>query len=561
MIYIQLFGRLALLLLSFTGYAFFLSRRVKIEFVPGLLFSSIGGLLFAAGILNILQEAAWVIFAGGLYCLIRFRKEVKHIKQLLTPGICVFICLAGFFLVLLYQSEFVHYDNFSHWAVAAKAVCARDHFPNMSDTNVTFTSYPLGSTCFIYYVTEIVGICPEWLQMWAQAVLISAMAVSLFAFSRGKLHNCCTLAVVLMLLCSNSDFVDLLVDTLLPLTGFAAVAFCIYYRESIADKFKFVIPYTVFLVSIKNSGVLFAVYVMAYMLLHMKINKEMLIRWAKAAMCPFVVLYFWNQHVEQCFESGLLSKHSMNISNFHSVISQKSGDEILLIIEKFMKETFSWSNHAVILLIGLVVVFILSALSKRDRTAKMIAAYSAVCYALYQLGMLAMYLFSMPTQEAVVLAGYSRYHQTILIFVAALLWVALLSELAENGNSVFGKIIPLVTLLVLWCALSPNIHYYQKQNILGSDRERFDDLIEEYQIKEEGNYLIVVDEARDDSGYLYFLSQYLLKPQWISIGTAGTLSDDLQNGYDYVIMFEKTDEAAALIKDQFGVDDPVVRLK
>ena len=59
--------RFGLFLLSMTGYLLYMTQRyqIRMEFAPALFCAWISNLLFAAGILNILPHAVWLLFAGG----------------------------------------------------------------------------------------------------------------------------------------------------------------------------------------------------------------------------------------------------------------------------------------------------------------------------------------------------------------------------------------------------------------------------------------------------------------------------------------------------------------
>lgn len=66
--YLVTLVRLLLLAVSLYGYLRYLEKKVRIEFAVGILLSGIGSILFMAGIIHILREMAWLVFAIGL-CL------------------------------------------------------------------------------------------------------------------------------------------------------------------------------------------------------------------------------------------------------------------------------------------------------------------------------------------------------------------------------------------------------------------------------------------------------------------------------------------------------------
>lgn len=475
-----------------------------------------------------------------------------------------FFCTAAvFFLILLFRSEFVHFDNFSHWGVAAKVVSQKDMFPNMADTNITFTSYPLGSAAFIYYVTEIVGTAPEWLQMWAQAVLMAGMLVSLFAFG-GKLE-CAAMACVgaVMLLCGNTSFVDLLVDTLLPVAAIGAAAFCIYYRKELHQKIWFLIPYAVFLVSIKNSGALFAAIVLAYVLIAIPRTGENCKNWLVAAISPVAAVFFWNRHVEQVFDDGALSKHAMRIDNFQQILSEKRLEDLFAIIEAFWKQTVQGAASVLwLLLLGLILLLYRRCILKQNcRELSATLIFAGISYLLYQAGTLGMYLLTMPIGEALSMAGYGRYHQTIIIFAAGIILFAAIREVRDSGGGVFsracGVFLAAGAILLTMTAVEPNFKYYVKQNLEDTERAKFDRLIGDYGVWPDGSYLILVSEERQDYGYLYYMAQYLLSPEHVAVESAQSVKELTDAEFSFVIMFEDTEENKQYLLEQFGIEEEV----
>jgi len=438
--------RLCLLAISLGGYLLCLRKRIRIELAVGVLFAGIGSAMFAAGILHILKETAWLLFAWGLYLSFQEAKAWRGNKSFHTlrgsdnaAFTLIYLVLAAvFFFVLLFRSKFTHYDNFSHWGVAAKLVSQKDMFPNASDTNLTFHSYPLGSAAFIYFFTEIVGTAPEWLQMWVQAVLMVGMLTGLFVFGKGAVCLGAACIGIAILLCGNTGFVDLLVDTLLPVTAIGAMAFCIYYKKDLQKQMLFVIPYAVFLVAIKNSGALFAALILGYALISIPRTKDNLKKWLIVAASPVVITFFWNKHVEQIFEGGTLSKHAMHLDNFQQVIAEKTSDDLMRIIKAFGVSVAQNANPVLYLfLIGLFLLLGCQFVLKKDcRMLRNILCFAGISYLLYQLGLLGMYILTMPLAEALKMAGFERYQQTILIFVAGLMLIAVLLVIHDSGDRV-----------------------------------------------------------------------------------------------------------------------------
>ena len=541
------------------------------ELAVGMLFAGIGSVMFAAGILHILKETAWLIFALGLYLSFQEAKEWCREKSSHTlrendnaAFTLIYLALAAiFFCGLLFRSKFTHYDNFSHWGVAAKLVSQKDMFPNASDTNLTFHSYPLGSAAFIYYFTEIVGTAQEWLQLWAQAILMVGMFAGLFVFGKGAVCLGAACIGIVILLCGNTGFVDLLVDTLLPVTAIGAMTFCIYYKKDLHRQLLFLIPYAVFLVAIKNSGALFAVLVLSYALISIPRTKENLKKWLIAAASPVVIIFFWNKHVEQIFEGGTLSKHAMHMDNFRQVVAGKTADDLMKIIKAFgMRIAQNADSVLYLFLVSLVLLLACRFISKKDcRMLRNTLCFAGISYLLYQLGLLGMYILTMPLAEALMMAGFERYHQTILIFVSGLVLIAAIQEIHNSDDGartlLKGLILAGCVLIGITAALHPNFRHYTKQSLANTDREKYDRLISDYELEDKKTYLILLNEDREDRNYLYYLTQYLLVPQDMAFATVSTVDALADRKFDFVIMFDDSESIREYLNSQFGLTEEV----
>lgn len=564
--YAFLLIRLLCLALSLCGYLLWLRKDIRMELALGLLLSGIGSMMFLAGIAHILQETAWLVFAGGLWLLFQACRKNKDslgslLKDFCRPGIVLFAALSVFFLYLFFENKFIHYDDFSHWGVAAKVISQKDMFPNSANANVTFTSYPLGSSAFIYFITEIAGSAAEWLQMWAQAVLMAGMLTSLFAFGNGVVCVLTAVAGTGMLLCGNTPLINLLVDTLLPVVTVAAMAFCIFYREELPEKIWYVIPYGVFLVSIKNSGILFAVLLLAYVFLAVPVTRENRNKLLAVVLAPLATIFFWNKHVEQLFDNGTTSKHAMRLDNFSQILAEKTPEDLLLILKAFADETAAYLEPVLYLcLLGmLLLVFRKWVLKKECRELVGLLLFAAVSYAAFLLGLLGMYIFSMPLDEALMMAGYGRYHQTIVVFAAGILLMAALREIPQcrvsKAGSLGSLVLAAVVLMLVKTAVGPNISYLVRRNMDHTDRAHFDRLISDYEIPAGDSYLILADEAQAKESYLVYMSYYLLAPEKVALETASSARNLEENRFNYVIMFTDTEENREYLQTQFGLTE------
>lgn len=549
--------RLLLLAGSCTGYLLWLVKYVRCEFAVGIMLSGIGSVMFLAGILNLLSEAAWLICLCGMFMLIKnVCRGSAGVGKLWCPGMMFFILTGVFFIYLLYGSKFTHWDSFSHWAKVVKVIIRNDAFPNFRDTEIGFPAYPTGSAAMIYYVAKITGNQQEWLQMWTQAMLMAGSCTAVFAFAKTPFSVLTAIGGSFLLMCGNAALTDLLVDTLLPITALGGMAFCIYYRQEIGEKLVFLIPYLVFLVGIKNSGLLFSLFLIAFVLV-LRPGKAILRRqFIAVAAAPALTWLLWEKHVDQVYSSeAALSNHAMSLGNYQSIFQEKSPEEILAILKRFLNTLLTSTIRNWLLLGAAILLWLLWAKQhkgKRDSFG-ILFPFTFLCYGAYVVGMLGTYLFSMKGSEATLLAGFDRYHRSILLLLWGILLIAHL-ELIQSQD-VCGKIgktaaLTVITLCLAVFSIQP-YYFYFRQDLKGTQRERMDELIENYQIPHGKRYLLMFDENQPVTDYLYFMTTYLLEDTGKKICTPATVADVSVSDYDYVLLLYDTPETRACLQELF----------
>lgn len=552
MSYILLLGRLALLGLSVYGYLRRIGKILRMEFAPGVFFTGLCSVMFFAGILNILPETAWAVCAGGVYLALQSLRRRESFRDFLCPGMVFFFLASGLLLILLHGIILTDYDDFSHWGTVLKVMYTQNRFPNYSDSIITYQSYPTGSAAFIYYFLTVGGITSEWFQLVIQAVFQIGILTSLFAFVRtlqGWLFAAGTAA--LLLLCNNGP-INLLVDTLLPLVAVGALCLIFYYRREPAGKGFWTLPYLITLTAVKNSGILLALFLLVYLLLYLgKENRKL---WLLLCSAPALTLLLWQKHVLLVFDNGLNSRHAMSAESIADSFSRKDMSALAEVARLFLQEVFSLTNPFLYLLIAGALLLLLHRFSGLHMTGdhRRLLLFAGAAYLIYQIGVLAMYLTTMPYVEAILLAGYSRYHRTILIFCGGFLFLAIADIMTEAGKQQLAA--GLLTLLLLYQALFPGL-WYNNPKHCGFIREEFQQLVTQHHVADGKRYLIIMDAsyAEKYTGYLHYLIRYLLNSAQVKLCSVEAPPEEaLFYKYDYLICFGDSEELDSYLLRTFG---------
>ena len=151
-----------LILAVFIGYSCLIHHKLKINsaFIPIMIITTITCIVYIFGLANKLKLAVNSITIIGLlffiYYIMKTVRKKFSMKFFLCPAIVFFILGSAYFMFLLKDVSYFHYDNFSHFGRIVKEIFYFDSFPNMN-TTITFQKYPPATATFIYYFSKVIG--------------------------------------------------------------------------------------------------------------------------------------------------------------------------------------------------------------------------------------------------------------------------------------------------------------------------------------------------------------------------------------------------------------------
>ena len=436
------------LFLSLWGYCFIVFRfgGVKGWFAPVICIAGIALALFWAGLFDCLTVAADLIMAGGVagfFAFLYLCVRGKISRPEWNPGGICFGAGAAAFALLSLNLRFVHYDNFSHWAVIVKYLLSAGAFPGADTMLISFRDYPPGSSLFIYYVCRYAG-RTQGMMLLAQNSMILACFLAVFGIVKEKRRfllysflgmGCSVLSYLNLTIRIN----NLLVDFLLPLLAMASIA--VSYRSS-AEHGKFCIMQIIllgFTGIVKSTGVFFSGMAGAYALWMLFRSEEGSDRGKRktggkvlcaalmscAAALPSLA---WQYHLDTKL-AGFEGKFEGDSHVGEALYGQVARD--------FIKTALDPSGRAAQMfflctaLSVAAVLYVRFRLKKRWRLEQILPA-GIVMTVLYYAGMLYMYLYSMPEEEAVRLAGFERYACSVIILFAGILIMGATADIEHS---------------------------------------------------------------------------------------------------------------------------------
>lgn len=556
-----MFGTLIKIVLFFisTLGTFELLRNLSREginryFLPSLTIAVQITILFLAGLLNILKETTLILYLVGFYGILKSfyqRKNLQFLKYYFKIGY-VFLFLVMMITALYVRGKiFVGFDNFSHWALVVRRMLEVNRYPNFEDTLIAFQEYPLGSATYIYYFAKLTS-RSESFQMLAQAYMIAASVLPLFAFAK---RNRLVAAIVMFffvnfLFVYNIPIVDLLVDTLLPLIGICGLVFT--YQNCREKELKlnllFSSCYMVQILQTKNSGIFFVILIVIVLMLFAKKNKLYLQNIAASAV-PFLSLLLWQKHCQYVFPSAALSKHAMTIENYKTVFGDKTPEDIMTICSSFIKFSLTYKDIYVTAAIGLLIGCLIYFFDKKLwKFFVRIALFTLGLYMVYQAGTLAMYIFSMPKDEALLLMAVKRYTKTVLIAICYLYMVPAITMLADLNENKKQMVIASGTLAICFMGfmyIDKGIIHFMSQDVAdASERKWIEQTGADYNIPLYESYCILIPEG--DYGYSKYLLKYIFQSNDVSYVVVDNIEDLDSIGAKYIFIYDQENE---IIKD------------
>lgn len=585
-----------LMILSFLGYALAVKKVIGLsqEFIPIFVFSFIALFVYFFGLLDMLLLGSFLTLILGITFLVVFLSEINksnaNLKIHVSFSEIAFLLGGLLFFSLLLGSKLTHYDNFSHWGIVVKQMLSTNAFPTIESNLIEFKNYPLGISSFIYFVSLFAGKSQPSMVI-AQSLLIFSCFYSIFGILVTKKRF--LLYAVLGLGLTTLSFFNitirinnLLVDFLLPIYTLSVFAIAYRYRNQPNKAFIGTVPLLGLLTIIKSTGIIFATIGILFLFYIVFINRKqkskiLVITLALFTLFVTVIPYVaWSVHVNNNF---ITTDSKFDLQNLPS---KKTIVQIEEITESFIQASIDVSTRPTIGILAfniiavIVIIFNATILKKKWNLWKALISLNIVLI-LYYAGIWAMYIFSMPLDEAIVLAGFERYASSIVVlFVGGLTLVATI----DIENSFYYQIGEVADEKAFKSVKSKNL--YQKSvlvciavsaTLLLSEYSGISSIQKEYDTtlankiceitgdrwypmgkQDNRNYLFYAsdNESQVTNYYMQYIGRYYLYAPNVD-GIVLFYEDNMDNllsHYDYLVVVESDYNERYLLKKNYGVD-------
>lgn len=592
---------LRLFLFGLSTYGYRLSIERKFNYPPKLslvvVFCMNILVLYCASLTGFLYGTAIVMFLIGmiLFAFNFFKYKDYFMNRLFSLGL-IRIWMIGYFLIfssILVSSNLVHYDNFSHWGLIVKYLITEASLPTATTGIISFTSYPIGSSLFVYYVTLIVGY-HEGVMLLGQFILIVAALYSLFSVIRDSSKSLMASSLFFTIALFNYFNIairmnNLLVDFLLPLLALAAISGIYVLRKN----FLLSSIHTVILLStlaiVKNSGLFFVLIVLTYYVYTSikHFNKESsklmyVLGISSTILFSMGTFLLWEIHVKNTFTEEV-AKHSVNIGSYQDIFAEKTNEITSQIVQSFIStitNRHSISTQGIILVNILFIgsfLIVRVIFKRKSQLIKMLLLTDTIIL-LYYVGILGMFLFSMPIDEALVLAGFERYASSMVIFSLGVFSLTLVQEMdsllyeqnieMRNYKSYKSiktkKYYQYSSMLLLFFSTGLILSESNGMMFMNKSYENeipylIKSITKDNQDLNNANYLIVsADKENIDNYYTQYVGKYYLYSNQVDAIENFILSDEefitTLSNYDYIVVIDEHYTFNALAKKILNIN-------
>lgn len=334
---------------------------------------------------------------------------------------------------VILQIHLDHYDNYSHRATIVKFLYTEGRLPDVQDTLIAYTSYPMGSSLLVYFATYLAGYTDSVL-MIGQFALILSCVYAMFSVVR-DVSRILILAMLFNIIAAFNHFNkairmnNLLVDFLLPILALAGIAGIYKMRHNLKGMSIYTLLVVSALTLVKSSAIFFTTIILDYYLYesirHLlgekgKFKSSLLV--LMTSVLSFMPIWLWNIHVKANFP---VTKHEVSVTSYQEIFQAKDGTIVHQITDLFIDTITSLSTVSTqgillvqVMMIGAYII-IRWGIGRKNPILWQLALINIITI-IYYIGIYAMFLFSMPTEEALYLAGFDRYASSMVIMALGL---------------------------------------------------------------------------------------------------------------------------------------------
>jgi hypothetical protein len=433
------------------------SYKWDLKYEYGLPISVAGIIIiqFIFGIFGVLPIGFWSVAAISLalwiytlYGIKKTRSWKKMKSSFFSEGFFVFLTIYAILNFILAGMVVHSSDEFSHWGRVVKAMVWLDDLGTNSSSNLTFFSYPPGVALFQYYLEKIYVYCTgevfsEWHLYLAHSTLWLAFVIPVVTrIKKGNKIQYFLLSGIFFLLpiLFYPDFYySLYVDGLIGALAGCGFCWILLYNDNEHYDFIYLCSLILVLTLIKSTSFVLALGIcLAFAVAEYLEHGKKQLKYSIVLLLGAIVLkVIWQIKVNMSGMIPPLSSNKIDIEAFFNVLTGNDTSYRSIVWNGFKRVLFErelayFEFHVagysipicyagILACVVLITIIFLSSLKKRNkkvfRNAVPVIITGYIIYIIFNIGLLFTYLFKFSEAQSIALHSYSRYNNTLYLFL------------------------------------------------------------------------------------------------------------------------------------------------
>ena len=510
----------------------------------------------------------------GIFTIYKMAKSIKNktikdfLKNILTPGIIIYILFFIINVVLNKNRLLELYDNFNHWVLIVKNMFLYNGYGILENSIISFNEYPPFTATFQYILLNLKGQYSEDIIIMAQNILYISMIMPLFhkvEWKSGKrrLFYIIPTAILLPMFFYRYFYTDLLVD------GFIGILFALglyeIFRNDENKKYKYCIlgAYIISISLTKNIGIVFGAVLVILEIINLIIKRKEIVNIKKDFIGIFIIII-----ILIIFVGGwylLVNIQNSELMWDETQMTQDDEDYRQTVIGSIIQEFFEPKQEITVQNLSTLVLFIMyitysiflyqkckNRIEEKARL-KSILILMPIVMICYFLGMVYAYISLFTPDETIILSSYNRYISCMLL-AGFFLNTIILEEIIEWKNYYIFLVIAILLIFVPFEDIQNRYIKFNRYNISVMAKRNEYGKISKYKNQLDENDVIYMVSNKFDNLYAIALSKYEMMPIKIISEEDDSYESILKDEVTYIYILNNDVSEENKIKNILNLD-------
>ena len=550
---------------------------------------AIVAMLFIAGIVGPLRFGFYTVlmfsgiaYALSIYAIVAKKRLAIGVRNLFTPGFCVFFALYLVLTFCNYGMQAMGNDEFSHWMDCVKVMTQLDCFATNPQAHSLYPSYPPAMALFQYFAQRLhllfepASPFNEWKMFFAYQVF--SMVLLLPIYKRWTWKKWYEMVVVVMLMVIlplvlyRGFYGEISIDPFVGILAGSGMSYILFEDEKDSIYILRVSLLCFTLTMAKDAGMLFACFVALAFMIDIIARKK----WDVKAFIPFAMIFgskgLWKWKIAADGAKVVYGERMRVGQFFYLLFGGTSGDYRENVVDAFRDAFVSKGiqvgdsslvvSYLSLWIVAVMLIGILGVINvekEQRRWGKCVVWSLLIIQSLvYMIGLGVMYISTLSDYEAVRMASFERYMNMGFLPIAIVVGFGVVNSLC--GINFKSTAVVLVVLSAVLCVMLParELREFLLRQYVNRARDlrwQYKEMTEQiHQIGDKNARIYVI--AQGDKGYSKLVLAYEARPYWCKnswgwslgdpcfegdIWTVPMSSEELWNtldeGYDYVALY------------------------